>query len=163
MKTFEEVLTQYEPMISSLIRKTHIYRDFEQYRQAGKVALWQAWERFDLSKGDFTPFAYRSIRGALLDEMKIQNRFEQRVIQMEDDILEMVIDADIPEPFVWSEKVDHALFCLSDKERELISWLFVEGLSLNDCAAQIGISVAGVKKRRERTLLKLHDSLTKTV
>lgn len=159
MNTFEEVLTQYEPMISSLIRKTNIYRDFEQYRQAGKIALWHAWQRFDLTKGDFTPFAYRSIRGALLDEMKIQNRFEERVIQMEDDILEKVIDAEFSVPFVWSEPVDYALDCLSIAERELISWLFVDCLSLAECATRTGISVAGVKKRRERILVKIRESL----
>ncbi|MBO0602533.1 hypothetical protein I2483_12775 [Sporosarcina sp. E16_3] len=70
MMNFEDVLEQYEPMISASIRKLNIYRDHENFRQAARVALWQAWNRFDDAKGNFTPFAYRSIRGAMLDELK---------------------------------------------------------------------------------------------
>jgi len=42
MMSFEDVLNQYEPMISASIRKLNIYRDHEQFRQAGRIALWQA-------------------------------------------------------------------------------------------------------------------------
>ena len=59
MMNFEDVLEQYEPMISASIRKLNIYRDHESFRQAGRIALWQAWNRFDEAKGNFTPFAYQ--------------------------------------------------------------------------------------------------------
>ncbi|WP_255485859.1 sigma factor [Sporosarcina sp. BP05] len=62
MVNFEDVLEQYEPMISASIRKLNIYRGHDSFRQAARVALLQAWNRFDEAKGNFTPFAYRSIR-----------------------------------------------------------------------------------------------------
>jgi DNA-directed RNA polymerase specialized sigma subunit len=73
VNNFEEVLNQYEPMISASIRTLNIYRDQESFRQTGRAALWQAWTRFDIEKGNFTPFAYRSIRGAMLDKLKREN------------------------------------------------------------------------------------------
>ena len=78
MKDFEEVAVQYAPMISALIRKLHIYRDYDTFRQIGNIALWQAWQRFEDSKGNFTPFAYRSIQGAMLDELKRETKRNER-------------------------------------------------------------------------------------
>ena len=86
MTNFEDVLAQYEPMISATLRKLNIHRDHDSFRQAGRVALWQAWARFDEAKGNFTPFAYRSIRGAMLDELKKENRFEENIAQVDVDI-----------------------------------------------------------------------------
>jgi len=61
---FEYVLNQFEPMIYSCMRKLHLYKNRYSFAQIGRVGLWHAWQRYDESKGDFTPFAYRSIYGA---------------------------------------------------------------------------------------------------
>lgn len=153
MLEFEDVLMQYEPMISHSIRKLNIYRDHEQYRQAGRVALWQAWTRFDDEKGDFTPFAYRSIRGAMLDELKRESRFEENVMSTTDEVLVF---------FIGGAEEDDGFGCLHDaidqlnpSEKAFIQWTFLEGCSLAECADRFGISVSGVKKRRERLLKRL--------
>ena len=156
---FEEVLMQYEPMISASIRKLNIYRDQESFRQAGRVGLWQAWTRHDEERGHFAPFAYRSIRGAMLDELKREGRFEENVTQMEDEILNVLIDTESPVILEWSDRLDAALEILTPVERELIQWVFVEGLSLSECAARAAITVAGIKKRRQRMLAKLKKEL----
>ena len=53
LEKFEDVLTQYEPMISATLRRLNIYRDHESFRQTGRVALWQAWTRYEEGKGHF--------------------------------------------------------------------------------------------------------------
>ncbi|WP_235588607.1 sigma-70 family RNA polymerase sigma factor [Sporosarcina koreensis] len=150
---FEDVLAQYEPMISANIRQLNIYREHEQYRQAGRVALWLAWTRFDDEKGDFTPFAYRSIRGAMLDELKRESRFEENVMPTTDDVLVY---------FIGGAAGDDGFECLHDaieqldsSEKVFIQWVYLEGCSMAECAERFGISVAGVKKRRERMMKKL--------
>ncbi|REB08875.1 hypothetical protein DVB69_05320 [Sporosarcina sp. BI001-red] len=158
MNTFEEVLEQYTPMISAVIRKLHIYRDFEHFRQSGRVALWQAWQRFDESKGDFTPYAYRSIYGAMLDELKRETRFSEVHMPAEDDLLEFV-GAD-PRSERDYGGLEELLAELSFQERELLILLFVDRFSQAACATHFGISVPGVKKRKERLLLKLRSTLT---
>ncbi|WP_153730417.1 sigma-70 family RNA polymerase sigma factor [Sporosarcina obsidiansis] len=160
MEKFEEVLAQYEPMISAVIRKLHIYRDFEQYRQAGRVALWQAWNRFDEDKGNFTPFAYRSIYGALLDEMKRENRFSSVNSPMEGDVLEGMgsYSFEVED----DSGLGEAIRALTLEERRLLIHLFADHYSQAECAAVFDISVAGIKKRRERLLRKLREQLMAT-
>ncbi|MHA6261435.1 sigma-70 family RNA polymerase sigma factor [Sporosarcina sp. CAU 1771] len=155
MNTFEEVLNQYEPMISASLRTLNIYRDHENFRQAGSVALWQAWTRFDTEKGNFTPFAYRSIRGAMLDELKKENKFAVNTIQLDNEVLKEVLTIADPVDFEWSDVLDEALDQLTPAERELIHWLFVEGLSLSDCVKKSSISLHGIKKRRQKMMAKL--------
>lgn len=155
MNTIEEVLQQYSPMISAMIRKLNIYRDFENYRQIGEVALWQAWLRFDKSKGEFTPFAYRTIQGAMLDELNRENRFTLRFEVMEEagvnepaNFLEEDI---LPE---WLEQVD-----LSATEKVLLQNLFIDHSSMSELAAQYGISKSALKKRKTRTLKKIRKQI----
>ncbi|MBY0221627.1 MULTISPECIES: sigma-70 family RNA polymerase sigma factor [Sporosarcina] len=153
MNTFDEVLEQYEPMISAVIRKLNIYQDFEQFRQAGRVALWQAWTRFDERKGNFTPFAYRSIHGALLDELKKENRFSEVHTPVEDNIVELMGTGSLETTD--ESDLGQVVAELNLEERQLLSILFVDNWSQAKCAEFFGITVAGVKKRRERLLKKL--------
>lgn len=156
MDQFENITEQYAPMISAIIRKLHIYRDFETFRQVGKIALWQAYERFDETKGNFTPFAYRSIYGALLDELKREVRFTGNVMIMENENFEQIEDLRFPDEL--PEWLDNIL--LTIEERNLLEALFVEGRSVVELAALNRLSVAGMKKRRERVLKKLKKQLS---
>nr|WP_241536076.1 sigma-70 family RNA polymerase sigma factor [Indiicoccus explosivorum] len=143
-------------MISAVIRRLNIYRDFEEFRQAGRIALWQAWERFDGTKGDFTPFAYRSIQGAMLDELKREAKRLERLVSGEEEWLSQLPAAeeaheDMPE---WLETL-----ALAKDEELLLRQLFLERLTIKEAAEAAGISPAGIKKRRERLLLKLKAQL----
>ncbi|WP_153721951.1 sigma-70 family RNA polymerase sigma factor [Sporosarcina cascadiensis] len=158
MENFDDVSAQYEPMISAVIRKLNIYRDFEDFRQAGYIALWQAWSRFDKDKGNFTPFAYRSIYGAMLDEMKKENRYSERQAPVDDQTLELMESYSMEEDRF--PELDSVLKTLYAEEKQLLSMLYTEKKSQTFCADFFGISVAGVKKRRERLLKKLRERLT---
>ena len=155
VNTIEEVLQQYSPMISALIRKLNIYRDFESFRQIGEVALWQAWLRFDETKGDFTPFAYRSIQGAMLDELNRENRFSIRFAVMENPGMEE--PASLPDENKLPEWLDS--ISLSAKEKSLLEDLFVNGMSIAELAAHQGLSVSGLKKRKGRALEKIRRGM----
>ncbi|WP_438315414.1 sigma-70 family RNA polymerase sigma factor [Sporosarcina sp. FA9] len=161
MNNFEEVLNQYEPMISASIRTLNIYRDQESFRQLGRVALWQAWTRFDREKGHFTPFAYRSIRGAMLDELKRVTAIDLNTIQMDNEVFEELLTVADPVEIKWSEALDEAFEQLTAAERELIQWIFVEGLSLSECAKRVAISLPGIKKRRQKMIAKLREVMVK--
>ena len=153
MKDFEEVAVQYAPMISALIRKLHIYRDYDTFRQIGNIALWQAWQRFEDSKGNFTPFAYRSIQGAMLDELKRETRRNDQGSHTDDGVREKIAEAAVEELPEWLEVNQ-----LTGYEKRLLDALFVKGFSLPELAELEKISLAGMKKRRERLLKKLKDT-----
>ena len=154
VKDFEQVNEQYAPMISALIRKLHIYRDYDTFRQVGKIALWQAFLRFDESKGSFTPFAYRSIQGAMLDELKRESRYTDHVTILGDEKFEEIADCytenELPE---WLDMIS-----LTGSERLLLEELFIKDKSLAELAKSEGITLAGMKKRRERVLKKIKES-----
>lgn len=39
-------------------------------RQVAEIGLWEAWQRYDAADGEFSPFASRRIRGAMVDEVR---------------------------------------------------------------------------------------------
>lgn len=155
MREYEELDVQYAPMITAIIRKLHIYREYDSFRQIGKIALWQASIRFDESKGSFTAFAYRTIYGAMLDHLKKETKFiERNLLQQNhefDEFADCIEEDELPE---WLEGA-----VLKSEEKRLLEELFVNGNSVAGLAAAEGISVAGMKKRRERVLKKLKDKV----
>lgn len=95
----------------------------------------------------------------MLDELKRENRFEENVIQMEEELVEAKNEMGGPILARWSDRLDNALDVLTPLEQELIHWLFIEGLTQAECATRATITTAGIKKRRERILKKLKMEL----
>lgn len=158
MENFEEVLEQYEPMIYACIRKLRIYKNHSEFVQAGRVGLWKAFQRYDRGRGDFAPFAYSSIYGSILDELKKSYANEQQVVPTETDVLERIIGVK-EEVVTLEESVIKALSQLKPSEQHLIQLLFIEGYSLDEVASQMGMTKESLKKKRQRTLKKMKNSL----
>ena len=57
-------------------------------------------------------------------------------------------------------ELHEVLLALPIEERELLIMLYAENLTQAQCAEHFGISVPGIKKRRERLLKKLKEQLT---
>lgn len=147
-------------MISACIRKLSIYKNHELYRQAGRIALWKAWVKFDVEKGDFAPYAYRSIYGGMLDELKREKRQEEQVDPVEDEKLAFLLEKSLVTSLL-QEDLEIAIESLQSRERELLMWIFVEGISLQQAAYRAGITIPGIKKRWERMLVKLRERIEK--
>jgi DNA-directed RNA polymerase len=159
MESFEEVYQQYEPMIFSCIRKLRIYKNHDSFIQSGRIGLWKAWLRYDSLKGDFAPFAYRSIYGSILDELKNSAR-EERIVPTENQMLENLVEQKDKESFC-SEQYYELMDLLPEKEQQLVQLLFLDCYSLDEVARLLNITKAGVKKRRERTIGKLRNFISK--
>lgn len=161
----EDLLLQYEPMISAMLRQLNIRRDHDNFRQAARLALFQALARYDSGRGHFAPFAYRTIRGAMLDELKKESRHTDTVSAVGPEIVDVL---SVRQPFeAHTELPDdrlpllrQAFIRLPENDRLLLIRLFVERMPYADCARIAGISVPGIKKRRERILEKLRKQIT---
>lgn len=154
----EEVILQYEPMISSMLRQLHIHRDHDHFRQAARLALWIAIGKYDPSRGHLAPFAYRTIRGAMLDELKKEGRYGDTFTATEGMKLEYLAGATAGPDTDSDPRMDRlrdAVPRLSSAEVLFLRQLFEDRLPHAVIARTEGISVPGVKKRRERLLLKL--------
>src|SRR5690606_11779681 len=92
LKTFEQILEQYEPMISSILRKTNVYKNHEHFRQSARIALWEAWKKYDAARGHFAPFAYRTIQTTIFTELKKDTQYTERQIPYEKDKLSTVAE-----------------------------------------------------------------------
>lgn len=144
---FEILVKAYQPMISSILRKTSIYRDHELFRQAALIALWKAWENYEESKGSFAGYAYRSMYGAVLDELKKSTKD----VPMEDSFFANASSV-LP-----TQKFHELVIELPPLLQEVLLLSYYEGYTAEEISERIGLSVPGVKKRKKTALVKLRE------
>ncbi|MFU0526215.1 RNA polymerase sigma factor [Gardnerella vaginalis] len=60
--------------------------------------------------------------------------------------------------FEMSEEMEHAFSTLTDKQRQVIRLMFIEGYTQSEIASMLGISSAGVKKHLDKALEKLRKT-----
>lgn len=76
MDSFDELATQYEQLIYKIIHTLNIYKDYDHYYNIGLQALWEANIKFDGVSATFTTFAYAVIKGRILNELRLENKWE---------------------------------------------------------------------------------------
>lgn len=162
METFEEILEQYEPMISSIIRKLNIYKNYDSFRQTARIALWQAWLNFDEAKGKFSNYAYTTIKTTLLKEMTKDNKYSEVQIAMEkDDLTHAAHYYQMKHNTVQDVKLfEEIQQILTGEEYELLIELYIFGYSYRTLAEKHGIPITTLKKRRQRLMEKIRKRLS---
>lgn len=61
--------------------------------------------------------------------------------------------------FEMSEEMEHAFSTLTDKQRQVICLMFIEGYTQSEIASMLGISSAGVKKHLDSAIVNLKKVL----
>jgi RNA polymerase sigma factor (sigma-70 family) len=145
MESFEAVAKKFEPMIHRIIQSLHIYKDKDEYFQIGLIGLWEAYERFDPSKGKFFSYAYSFVWGRILEELKKSKRHDDRNVLPDTEFWLMIDSADVS--IQEKELLLSMKEVLSEKQFEL-AWQFVCGLSVKEVAEKEGVSESAIKKRR---------------
>jgi len=157
MFQFDEILEQYEPMISAAIRQCRIYKNHEHYRQTARIALWKAWEKYNHQKGDFAPYAFTCIRGSILDELKKESRYEERYHPEQDDIIEFYLptsnESDV------SNILEKLLNNLTKEEQQFLTDYYIRGYSYKELSVMYHASVSTLQKRRMRILEKVRKEI----
>ncbi|MCM3760987.1 sigma-70 family RNA polymerase sigma factor [Alkalihalobacillus oceani] len=153
---FEQVLTDYEPLIKSLIQKLNLYRDYEDYYQVGMIALWTAYCHFDPEKGAFPGYAQKVVRGHLLMFMQKEQQFSERH-QLHDDHSDYrLIDQGSQQAFeAVSPPLEDYLPLLSERERLWVVETFLQQKKLGQIATEQGVSPNTVASWRKQALKKL--------
>lgn len=77
-QSFEEVASQYDPLIKSVIRKLHFYKNSEEMYQIGLIALWEAYEKFNPEKGSFGGYAKAVVKGRMLTALRKSRVYDER-------------------------------------------------------------------------------------
>lgn len=157
MKDFEQVLKQYEPMISSILKKANIYKNREHFRQSARIALWQAWQKYDPTRGHFAPYAYRTMLTTIYKEMHTDNRYTERQIAYESDKLTIVAEyMEVKHrPCDLSETFEHLKQMVTEDEYALLVDLYYHQYKYEELTDKYDASIAALKKRRDRLLKKI--------
>lgn len=128
MKSFDEIAASYHPLIVSMIQKHHIYKDTEEYYQLALINLWKAYQKFDESKGSFSAYAYSTVRGTILMQLKASVKRDERESLTEDTLL--VTHPDESTPVVLeSAIIDEILAPLSPREQIYVREYLLGGYS----------------------------------
>ncbi len=161
MDTFEQVFEQFSPMISHVLKKANVYKNYDYYQQCATIALWKAWQNFDETKGNFAPYAYKTMLTTLYTEMRKDNQYHEHNIAYEKD--ELVNIAQYYEMKNNSHcdfgQLEELLSKLNRSEYNLLVNLYVYQYSYKELAKLENIPLATIKKRRDRLMKKLRDMI----
>jgi RNA polymerase sigma factor (sigma-70 family) len=154
LESFERLLVQYQPMIHKIIRTLSIYKNFEEFYQIGLIALWDASNRYDPSKGNFKSYAYSFISGRILTELSKMNKNEERNIHPEEEYWDHVKDdrrTDL------EDELDIGALCesLTVNQKKWLMYAYFDTLSIKEIAERENVSLSAVKSWRCGARVKL--------
>jgi RNA polymerase sigma factor (sigma-70 family) len=157
MESFEQLVAQYTPMIYKIIHSLHIYKNVEEFFQIGLIGLWEASKSFDMTKGDFTSYAYLFIKGRLLTELTSVSKLAEHNVFPNDEYWETIEKFSTEQPCEIQVLLS---YCegLTKNQTKWILYTFVDDLSVNEIAAKEVVSVSAVKQWRKgaREKIKTH-------
>jgi DNA-directed RNA polymerase len=145
MEPFEQLASQYQPMIHKIIRSLHIYKNIDEFYQIGLIALWEAQKKFHAEKGSFPPFAYSLIRGKILHQL-IKDRKQEEKIMLPEETYWEVVAAQPRELISEQEFLQTYGKNLTKIETKWLIDACFSGYSLQEIAASEHISVSAVKQ-----------------
>lgn len=153
--TVNDKIVSYEPMIRSIIQQLNILYDKDEYMQIGRIAVFEAINKFDVSKGvcSESQFVYTIIRQRLIDEIRKFSRYQERYIPVENNSLEI-----------------HALkdaYHLENTTIKLLNareyqWFLhaTSGYTLKETAEVLGVSLSTAKNIRRSARTKLQANFS---
>lgn len=147
--SFETVVEQYRPLISYMIRKLHIRRHVvDEYMQIGLIALWEAYERYDETKGSFHSFAFKMIRWRIVSQLRKETK-NVAIPLLDEQMLKE--DVDFFGDIIWED----AMRDMTPRERIWLVRHVIEGKTLKQIADEEGVTVHAVKQWRISAVKKL--------
>lgn len=157
--SFEQVAESFHPLIVSMIQKHHIYKEQEEYYQLALINLWKAYQKFDESKGSFSAYAYSTVRGTILMELKTSVKRDEREALTEDTLLVTHPDDSLPvalQSSIIHEMIEH----LTPREKIYILEYLLGGYSYRELADKYGVSTGAVKNWGKTARKKLKETLS---
>lgn len=153
---FEEILELVQPMITSILLKCHIYKDFEYYRHIAAIAVWKAYQKANPSNGQFSAYIYTTVKGEILKELSKNKQFQDNVTFIADDKLNNIkCQQEQIKRLEVCLLVDTIMGNLKEVDRKILQLYYLEGYKYEEIAKELQLSVVAVKKRRTRLMHKL--------
>ncbi|MBM6617806.1 sigma-70 family RNA polymerase sigma factor [Bacillus suaedaesalsae] len=157
--TFQEVLDTEEWLLHYCIKQLHIFKNKDEFYQVGLIGLWEAYKRFDPSRGvTFRTFAYRTVRGKMLTLLLKAKKYEDRQATLTDAMVELTED---PNPDFPLEIETILLYCegLTETQKKWVILYFVEGRGQKEIASIEQVGQETVKSWRRYALQKIRKNI----
>jgi RNA polymerase sigma factor (sigma-70 family) len=159
VESFDELVVQYQPMIRKIIKSLHIYKNQHEFYQTGLIALWEAAQSFDERKGNFSNFAYTSIKGKMLSEMTQNNLYKERNVLPQKEEFWDKIDGQKSPLFLEKETIQSYCEGLTEKEATWVMKSYINQLSIKEIAESEKVTVSAVKQWKLGALRKLREKV----
>ncbi|WP_430787228.1 sigma-70 family RNA polymerase sigma factor [Virgibacillus flavescens] len=160
--TFEEVFKQNERRIHYHIYKLNIHDPHQEFFQEGLCAMWNAYEAYKPDKGPLSTYFNFTIRNRLIDLIRKQNRYEEKVqTYLQENATEITSPSSTNfRNHILSEncllwKQIHSK--LNSNQLKWLHYVVMEGMSLRDLAAQENTTVDAVKGWSKEARRKLRN------
>ncbi|MEK4424888.1 sigma-70 family RNA polymerase sigma factor [Solibacillus sp. FSL K6-1523] len=157
MQNFETVFEEHEKLINQAVFHLKIYRNFEEFYQLGRIALWEATIKYDPKKSAFEPFAFMMIKFKMVKEISQSNQISEFESVLEETQFQFALDEQ--STAVDEFKEIEWLMLLPEQERVLLKLAFFEDRTNRDIAKMLGSTEEAVKKRRQRLVKKVREML----
>ena len=159
MQQAEQIVERYEYLVKRAVLKLKIYRNFEDYMQIGRMALWQCIEDYDEELGEFEMFAYMRIKYALIRAIKHDRKVVEHEVTIDQDDLNFHINQKKQVSQV--SRYPYWFDYLCEEDRKVLILLYFEGKTLGEVANILGYSHEAMKQRKQRLLMKLRPLVRK--
>jgi RNA polymerase sigma factor (sigma-70 family) len=157
--SFEEILSQYEPLIKGQLKKLNLYRSHDHFYQIGVCALWEAYRKYEGGKGSFPAFALSTVRGHMLMELRKVRTYDERFVLQDQQVSrDFVIPAPIGDLFRGEDplsELEPYLGQLSARELLWVQEAIVFEKKLGEIATEQNVSKNTVATWRKTALKKL--------
>lgn len=153
-KCFEEWAEQFEPLIKSQIKSLGVTGRYDEYYQVGLIGLWEALQRFNLEKGEFGPFAYRTVRGKMLEQLNKEAKYKTRHVGFSLELVETIPYEGGVLPLE-KEILDIYLKELTDNQKKWVIKKVIYQMKEAEIAAEEGVSIHAVKSWRKQAIARM--------
>ncbi len=154
---FEQIVEMYTPMVKKQLTRLKIYQNHDEFIQVGLIGLWEAYTKFDPTKGEFSTFAFSSVRGRMLSHLSKESRFQKFHVNQSDELLEVVAGNTDLLPFEL-ETIAPYLNGLSDREKLWVNEAILHGKKRKEIAQEQNVSINTVKMWRLHALKKMKQN-----
>jgi RNA polymerase sigma factor, sigma-70 family len=159
MKDFEKVVKELDPLIKSIMKDLHIYKNFEDFYQIGRIALWRAWQSYNPERSSFPTFAYHYIRGMMLTALRKEFRRESVEERVEDHKWNRLGGTTTLDRELFPILLEDWAKDLPEQERLFLRLHYIEGYRLKEIAERFKISYTSVKRIKRKALNELRMRL----
>lgn len=167
-KALEEIIEKFRPLINNTALSFYIYgHDSEDIKQIAIMSIINAINKFDITNADaFPAYVKKCVKNSLYKEIEkasklyYKNKECREISQFieEKDIINENIN--LQDEFIKKEEklnLEKAISSLSDSERKLLKYLYVENKTLKDYSLENNIEYYKARYMKEKTIKNLKE------